>query len=502
MIFSKSKYTQGVQCPKMLWMHKNMPDQFDDSVMDEAILETGNAVGDIAMGYFGPFVEVSFDRTDPDRYKKAVEETRRYIQGGERTICEAAFSLPGYFCMVDILRLRDDGSFDVIEVKSSTKMHDIYYHDLAFQCWLIEECGHTVSTASLMHINNEYVREGQLDLKGLFTLEDHTPEVREMIPEISKRLEAIAKIADSESEPTVSIGVHCFTPYECGFRHWCFRDLPRNNVFEICGLWKKRAFEFVERGSAGFDELIGDIDAFSQLTKKQQMQVLSEVNNAGPVIDACSIADFLDTLSFPLYFLDFETFQEAVPSYEGQRPYEQVTSQYSLHWLETPDGVLQHTEFLGAAGTDPRREVAEKLCADIPKDACVLAWNMGFEKNCIRSMAELFPDLSDNLMLIHDNIRDLMDPFKNGAYYLKEMKGSSSIKKVLPALFPQDPELDYCMLEGIHDGGEASNAFEHLAELPASEQMVVREQLLRYCELDTLAMVRIWERLKKTIETE
>lgn len=163
--------------------------------------------------------------------------------------------------------------------------------------------------------------------------------------------------------------------------------------------------------------------------------------------------------------------------------------------------MLHHAEFLEAAGTDSRREVAEKLCADIPKDARVLAWNTGFEENCIRSMAEQFPDCSDSLMLIHGNIRDLVTPFKNGAYYLKEMKGSCSIKEVLPALFPHDPELDYHMLEGIHNGGEASNAFAHLAELPASEQIDVREQLLRYCELDTLAMVRIWERLKMIIET-
>lgn len=478
-----------------------MSDQFDDSVMDEAILETGNAVGDIAMSYFGPFVEVPFDYSDPNRYNKAVEETQKFIQAGEKTICEATFSLPGHFCMVDILRLRDDGAFDVIEVKSSTKMHDIYYDDLAYQCWLIEQCGYAVNTASLMHINNEYVRGKQLDLKGLFALEDHTQEVRKMIPKISKQLATIAKTADSESEPSVPIGLHCFAPYECGFRKWCFRNLPNNNVFEICGLWKKKAFSFVERGSAGLEELVADSDAFNQLTKKQQMQVLSEVTNAGPVIDAGSIAEFLDTLTFPLYFLDFETFQEAVPSYEGQRPYEQVPSQYSLHWIEAPDGVLHHTEYLGAAGTDPRRKVAERLCADIPKDACVLAWNMGFEKSCIRSMANRFPDLSDDLMLIHDNIHDLMDPFNNGDYYQKEMKGSSSIKKVLPALFPDDPELDYHALEGIHNGGEASCAFEHLGELPPSEQEIVREQLLRYCELDTLAMVRIWERLNMLIET-
>lgn len=495
MKLSKSRYTQGAQCPKMLWMREKMPEQFDDSVMNQSILENGNAVGDLAMGYYGPFIEVAFDSNDPNRFNKAKEETAKLLAEGHRTICEATFSTGKNYCMVDILRVRDDGSFDLVEVKSSTQMKDIYLHDMAYQCWVLEQCGFVVHSASLMHINNQYVRSGELDLHELFCVEEHTPEVFELVSELPSRLFKILEIADSKSEPDIPIGLQCFNPYECGFRKWCFRNLPENNVFDIAGLRKKKAFDFLDRGSVGFSELVGDVEAFSKLSDKQQMQVLTEINGLGPSIDKDAIAEFLDNIWYPLHFLDFETFQEAIPSFDGQKPYDQITSQYSLHWIDRPNGNLKHTEFLGEAGTDPRRQVAEHLCKDIPENACIIAWNMGFEKGRIHSMAKMFPDLAPHLMAIHANVRDLMTPFQKGHYYTKEMEGSSSIKKVLPALFPNNPELDYYALDGIHNGGEASNAFQHLAELSLEDQKITREQLLRYCELDTLAMVRIWEKL-------
>lgn len=495
MNFSKSKYTQGIQCPKMLWMKKNMPDQFDESVMNDAVLEAGNMVGDLAMGYYGPFVEVAFDPSDPERFTKAAAETKKLLEAGEKIICEATFSIPGHYCMVDILLVRDDGSFDMVEVKSSTKTKDVYFHDMAYQCWLIHQCGYRVNSVSLMHINNGYVREGNLDLQKLFTVEDHTQEVFKMAKRVGDHVADISSIADAPDEPLTPIGLQCFSPYECGFRKHCFRNLPENNVFDLSAIGKKKAFALLERGCASFEDLASDTETFSKLSGKQQMQVLMELDQSAPHIDKSKVGKFLDSLSFPLYFLDFETFQEAVPSFNGEHPFEQVTSQYSLHWKDSLEGELHHAEFLADANGDPRRAVAENLCRDIPEDVCVLAWNMSFEKGRIKEMAALYPDLSDHLLSIRDNIKDLMAPFKQMAFYSKEMRGSSSIKAVLPALFPNDQELDYHALDGVHNGGEAANAFLGLSKLPFEEQNEVREQLLRYCELDTLAMVRIWERM-------
>lgn len=477
-----------------------MPEQYDSSVLNQSILDVGSEVGDIAMGYFGPFVEVEFDPDNPERFEHASAQTIDFLQSGEKTICEATFSLPGHYCMVDILRVRDDDSFDIIEVKSSSSTKDIYFHDMAYQCWVVQQCGFQVNSVSLMHINTDYVRHGELDLSQLFTLEDHTDIVFDMVERVPGHIKAISEVVNENSEPKIPVGLHCFKPYECGFKGWCFRDLPEDNVFTIANLRKTKAFALLNRGIKGFGNLVEDYEAFASLSEKQQVQVLTELNDTDPSFDATALKDFLDSLTFPLYFLDFETFQEAIPSFNMQKPYAQMTSQYSLHWIESPEGTLNHTEFLAETGIDPRRPVAVQLCEDIPNDACVLAWNMSFEKGRIKEMARLFPDLSDHLMSIHENVRDLRIPFQQQSYYSKEMKGSSSIKSVLPALFPNSEELDYHSLEGVHNGGEAANAFVNLAKLTPEEQVVVREQLLRYCELDTLAMVRIWEYLCQLVE--
>ena len=126
----------------------------------------------------------------------------------------------------------------------------------------------------------------------------------------------------------------------------------------------------------------------------------------------------------------------------------------------------------------------------------VMAYNMGFEKGRIKRMAELYPNLAEHLMAIHDHIVDLMVPFKQRAYYCRAMQGSYSIKYVLPALFPDDPVLDYHNLEGVHNGAEASDVFSRMKDMDSAEREECRKNLLKYCELDTLAMVKIWQKLK------
>jgi hypothetical protein len=187
--------------------------------------------------------------------------------------------------------------------------------------------------------------------------------------------------------------------------------------------------------------------------------------------------------------------QLVIPEYPNSKPYQQITFQYSLHYIESEGGEIKHKEFLGISGEDPRRALAEQLVKDIPTDTCVLAYNMGFEKGRIKELAELFPDLSNSLMKIRDNVKDLIDPFHDGYYYNKAIGSSFSIKSVLPAMFPNDPELDYHNLEGVHNGGEAMTLFPKIKDLPLDEQELARHNLLKYCELDTYAMVKIFLKL-------
>lgn len=189
--------------------------------------------------------------------------------------------------------------------------------------------------------------------------------------------------------------------------------------------------------------------------------------------------------------------QPAIPVFPGTRPFQQIPFQYSLHFIEEEGGELQHREFLGVSGKDPRRDIAEALCRDIPADACVTAFHKSTECGILRKLGEEFPDLADHLNVVADHVVDLLVPFQSGWYYKKEIGGSFSIKSVLPAICPDDPELDYHELEGVHNGTEAMTVFPQIQYMAPEEQEQVRRNLLAYCRLDTLAMVKVWEELRR-----
>ena len=226
--------------------------------------------------------------------------------------------------------------------------------------------------------------------------------------------------------------------------------------------------------------------------EKQLRQMEYTLENKGTYVNKEKIRDFLKKLKYSLYFLDFETMQSAVPQFEGTHPYQQIPFQYSLHYIENEGGEVKHKEFLAESGTDPRRAIAEALCRDIPVDVCTTAYNKSFECTRLKELAVTFPDLAEHLINISENIVDLLDPFEWGYYYNKAMGGTFSIKSVLPAIFPDDPELNYHNLEGVHNGSEAMSIFPKIQYMEPEEQVKARRNLLKYCELDTYAMVKVW----------
>jgi hypothetical protein len=343
-----------------------------------------------------------------------------------------------------------------------------------------------------MYINNQYVRNGKLDLKQLFNIEDVTDIAFSKQKEIKQKIEELNEYMKATDEPEERISINCFKPYECPYLEYCTKGLPEKNVFTIKGgMRSDKKIELYNKGIITYEDILT-----TNINKKYKQQAEIDLSNE-IVIKKDEIREFMKTLSYPIYFLDFETYQEAIPEYDGTWPYEQIPFQYSLHYIEKEGGELKHKEFLAEAGTDPRRTLAERLVQDIPMNVCVTAYNMGFEKGRIKEMAKIFADLREHLMNIYDNIKDLMIPFHDRWYYTKDMEGSYSIKYVLPALFPNDPELDYHNLPVVHNGVEASNAFTDLINYSKEEQEEIRNGLLLYCGLDTLAMVKVWEKLKE-----
>lgn len=484
---SKSRYCNAIQCPKMLWLRQNKPEVFDSSVMNEAILASGSRVGDLAMGLFGDYVEVPYN----EDLGVMLAETQRLLQDNVPVVCEASFSVDGLFCSVDILKNLGNNIFELYEVKSSTQLNDIYIDDVSFQVYVLQKMGYIVKRACLVHINNQYVRYGNLDLQQLFSVEDLTDRVMSLQRFVEDNIRRFRKYMEQTEEPSDPIGEQCKTPYECGFFGYCTRNLPKPNVFDVARLPIRKKLDLLEDGFVSFEQL----NTCGVLNAKQYQQVEHELYHYPASIDQDAIRGFLSRLSFPLYFLDFETINPAIPPFDGTWPYQQIPFQYSLHWLEKPDGPLHHAEYLAYPGSDFRRELAEQLCRDIPKGVCTTAYNMSFEKRCIREMAQQFPDLSDHLMDIHDHICDLMIPFQNRYFYNYAMQGSYSIKYVLPALYPNDPTLDYHNLDAVHNGGEASAVFLQMENMSPQEVDKLRQSLLAYCGLDTFAMVKVWQKL-------
>ena len=324
-------------------------------------------------------------------------------------------------------------------------------------------------------------------------MEDVTGEANDRFINIPDDIDEIRRVAIQENEPQKDIDMCCLSPYECAFKNYCWKHVPEISVFDVYKMKKTSMFDCYHQGIVTFDELA---ESGVKLTARQKMQVDFAIKHSPDHVNAKAIRAFLDTLTFPLYHLDFETFQQAIPEFEGGKPYAQIPFQYSLH-VEYEDGRLEHKEFLAEAGTDPRRAIAERLCEDIPRGACSLAYNMSFEKTRMKELGELFPDLKDHLMDIANNMHDIMVPFQKGDYYSEAMQGSYSIKFVLPALYPDDPELDYHNLDMVHNGGEASSAFATMAKKTPEEIAALRANLLKYCGLDTYAMVKVLQKLRE-----
>ena len=481
---SKSLYCNYIQCKKQIWLNKYKPEEYIET-KNESVMENGNEVGDLARRYFGNYSLVKFNEV----LIKMIMETKEYLKQNKSVICEASFKFDNLFASIDILKIDDDG-VNIYEVKSSTEVKDIYKDDASFQAYILKKLGYKVKSVNIMHLNSFYEFKDELDLKGLFSIEDITSLSIKKESEIEENVKEINEILDSEKEPDIDLDIHCFKPYDCPFFKYCSKHIKANNVFEIRGMTINKKIDLYKKGLINFEDLINE-----KLNDKYLEQIDYRLHDKEPKINKDKIKLFLSTLKEPLYFLDFETYQDAIPKYNGQRVYGQVPFQYSLHYYENNE--LKHKEFLSEPDIDPRRSLAEQLVKDIPIDVDVLAYNMSFEKGVIKSLSNIYPDLSESLMKIHDNIKDLMIPFYNRDYYVKEMDGSYSIKYVLPALFPNDKELDYHNLDMVHNGGEAMDTFKKLGTLSKKEQEIVRNNLLKYCKLDTYAMVKIYQKLKE-----
>lgn len=491
---SKSKYCKCVQCKKILWLNKYKPETAIQKAK-ESVLENGKMVGELAKGLFGKYENVEFD----EDLKVMIDKTQQLLKDKPNIIAEGTFEYCNNFCRVDILK-NDFNGIEIYEVKSSTEIHDIYLDDVAYQTYILSKLGLSIKKVCIVYINNKYVRGKELEINKLFNIEDITEIAISKQDEIEKNIEIINKYMEDhnkDNEPSDDIGLHCSKPYDCEFWNYCTKELPKPNVFDIAGgMRKNKKFEMYYKGKIAFEDL-----QYEELNPKYLEQIDFELHNLEPRIDKDAISNIMSSLKYPLYFIDYETYQLAVPEIEGTKPYQQLPFQYSLHIIKEKDGPIEHREFLAEVDDkDFIRHFAESMIKDMPENGSVIIYNKSFEPARNNEIAAMYPDLKDEIDRINRNMVDFLEPFKQRKYYTKEMKGSASIKSVLPALYPNDPELDYHELPVVHNGEEASDAFLSLKEKSKEEQEKIRNGLLDYCKLDTFAMVKIWMKFNEILE--
>ncbi len=480
---SKSQFIKALQCHKALWLYKNKPDlRIPPDKFQQAVFDMGTDVGIYAQGLFPGGEEIKFEGST---FSEKIKQTQDHICMGKKTIYEATFQYDNVMVMVDILHKGEHG-WEMYEVKASTGVKEVYLNDVSIQYYVVTGSGVPLSKTSVVCLNNKYVKNGDINIHELFAIHDLTEQVEEKQPFIKKNLEDIRTMLQGGC-PDINIGPYCTSPYNCDFMEHCWQHIPANTVFDLRerGIDK---FEYYNNGIINLSDLNTD-----DLNVKQKMQVEAVVNGQ-ETIKKEEISKFLDTLYYPYYFLDFETFMPPVPLFDGTRPYQAIPFQYSLHVLEKENAELEHYEFLAEAGTDPREDLIKELIKSIPDNACVISYNSSYEQMILRQLSKQFPQYEKDLMKIHENMFDLMVPFKRRYYYTKEMKGSYSIKSVLPALVP---DLSYKGM-AVSGGGEAMYVYSGLHLIKDLEQVKqIRKDLLEYCKLDTLGMVKVLEKIKQ-----
>jgi hypothetical protein len=485
---SKSKLIAYRQCAKRLWLEVHRPDLRADSSATEASFAVGNQIGEIARQIYDP--ESKGKVIDPltGGFDEAFSLTQELLNLS-RPIFEAGFKAEGALAFADVLlpvRRGGQRAWRMIEVKSSASVKDYHHDDVAIQAWVARASGLNLTSISLAYIDSTWIYPGGGDYRGLLVEEDLTSAALPRGAEVQEWTAAARKVVEKRTEPVIETGKHCSSPHTCGFFEYCESKEPHAEY----------PIEWLPRSGAGrlgkFIEKrrVPDMrDVDDSVLTEQQKRVKQATISGRKFFDRKAAKECLSAYKLPAYFMDFETIQFPVPIWKGTRPYQQIPFQFSVHRLSRT-GKLEHEAFLDISGEDPSNAFAQALIAACGERGPIFVYHASFENSRLRELATRFPRLATSLNAIVDRVVDLL-PVVRDHYYHPSQKGRWSIKSVLPAMCP---DLNYSDLDGVQDGGMAMQAFLEVID-PQTNQLrkeEIEQQLFKYCELDTYAMMRIW----------
>jgi len=452
---SKSRITAGLQCGKRLWLAIHRPELEVYGADTQRRFAAGHDVGAVAREVYGGGELIG----EGVPLSQALRETEAALaRPGDLTLYEATFRHGGVLVRSDVLERRG-GRYRMVEVKSATRLKEYHLQDIAIQAWVAEGAGVPLDVLGVAVIDTDYVYPGGDDYAGLFKEIPVADQARPLMAHIPGWVRGFNSLLGGPL-PAIHTGQQCHRPFDCPFISFCEEQ------------------EGVVRRAPGETP-----DAGARCARPAADPALGVVDPAA--------ADFLGTLPYPRYYLDFETVQFAVPRWAGTRPYQQLVFQWSCH-VETEPGELEHKEFLDTSGEAPMRGAAEALIATLGDVGPIFVYH-DFEKWRLVEMAQLFPDLAAPLEAITGRLVDLLRLTRDH-YAHPALNGSYSLKSVLPTI---DPTLDHAVLDDVQDGLSAQAAFHEALDpgTPADRRETVRRALLEYCGLDTLALVRVAHRL-------
>lgn len=449
-----------------LWAKKHERIETEVSAYDRHLFEQGMKVGQVAQDFLQGWTAMNYANSELSFEQTQVDQNFQSRVDG-------------------LVQDVDEDCYDLFEVKSSSKVKKEHLYDIAFQR-IVAEASIPVRHVYLVHLNSDYIRQGEIQLDELFVVENLDAEVEELRQFVLVNREEADEIAVRESPEGI---LECTSPKTCPCPSLCHPNLPEHSIYNLPRLTQKKKRALKAQGILA----IQDIPADFKLTDNQARHAQA-VKSGEPMIDHAAIKASLDQLEYPIYFLDYETFNPAIPQYDGYHPHQHMVFQYSLHVYASQTAEPQHYEYLAMDAGDPGLELAARLCEDIGETGSVVVWNQGFEATRNKDMAALYPQYAERLLGINERMYDLMKIFSQGHYVHPDFHGSVSIKAVLPVLVG---DVGY---EGmaIPAGDEAMVAWAELMRGALTEEVVAetRQALLEYCKLDTWAMVRNWQVLE------
>jgi hypothetical protein len=481
-LITKDLFLTALQCPSRVWHETHLSSPKPLSIYDKFIIEEGLEIHKKAQHLFPDGRLITGENIT------ATKKTAQLLDDSDvSTLFEATFMIDNGITRADIIRKNYSG-IHLYEIKSGLEPKEDYLNDLSYTTMICRQAGLPIVACSLLLINRDY-RHG-MPVSALFKEFDCTEEILRCSEMFWSQYDAIIKKVFCGKKLPPDYKFEC---KNCDYLDTCFKNNPEFHIFDLPRLSHTKFCRLRELGIKKIEDIPAD---FGLSPNQEKVRVVALTGN--PTINKEGLEKELGQLVYPLHFLDFETVTTAIPLYEDISPYTQIPTQYSLHVINKAGEEVHHYEYLSDSQKDGRRKLAETLIGHCGSEGSLFCYS-SFEKTVLNGLISLFPDLIEELDGLVSRLVDLCAILQRN-YYHPDFHGSYSIKTVLPVMVPA---LNYENME-ISNGSDAVAQFAYLArgKYSKKETKVVRSSLLEYCELDTLAMVKLHERLREIVEVK